>query len=709
MSATQPTYHLVRHEGVVATPPVLDDDQQRVVDHPGGPLLVLAGPGTGKTTTLVEAMAQRIEAGARPEQVLALTFSRKAAEQLRARVTARVGRTMSASLGSTFHSFAFGLVRQYSSPELYDAPLRLLSAPEQDVVLQQILTTAPESVVWPEAVRGALGTRGFAGEVAQVLARAQEKGLGFESLRRLGEEEGLPEFVAAAAFMEQYDIVTADQNLLDYPGLIATAVQMLQDPHHPIREDLRAQYSHVFVDEYQDTDPAQVAMLQAIAGDGRNLVVVGDPHQSIYAFRGAEVRGILEFPQRFPRLDGSPAETVVLGTTRRFGARILRAAQAVGARLPLPGSVPAEVLETFLHPASAHPRPGRVDLVTFDTDRAEAEHLADLLRRAHLEDGVAWSDMAVLVRSGRTTIPPLRRALAAAGVPVEVASDDTPLVREPAVAPLLDALAVVVAYDVDDPHEASYVDAQRAQGLLASPLAGLDATDVRALARRLRGRELAAARAEERTPRGSADLLRDALFDPEALAGVSDPVPGERRAAALARLLAETRAAMEGGATVEELLWHLWDGTGWPDRLRSAVGRGGSRPGSPIVTSTRSSRSSTPPPAPRGSAVTPGRRRSSPPCAPSRSRPTRSPSGVSATRSSASSPLTGPRAWSGPWWSSPTSRRTPGPTCADGPRCCGPTGSAAPAWCPPARCASCWPTSAGCSTSRARAPASGWW
>ena len=575
MSAGGPTYHLVRGRVTAAGPPPLDDAQRRVVEHDGGPLLVLAGPGTGKTTTLVEAIARRIDSGARPDEVLALTFSRKAAEQLRARVTARVGCTTAASLGSTFHSFAYGLVRQHSSPELYDAPLRLLSAPEQDVVLQQILTTAPESVVWPESVRGALGTRGFASEVAQVLARAQEKGMGFEALARLGEAEGLPELVAAAAFMEQYDIVTADQNYLDYPGLIATAVRMLQDPELPVRDLLRQQYHHVFVDEYQDTDPAQVALLQAIAGDGRDLVVVGDPHQSIYAFRGAEVRGILEFPDRFRQVDGGPADTVVLGTTRRFGPRILRAASAVAARLPLQGALPAEALAAFLHPETAHPSPGRVDLVTFDTERAEAEQLADLLRRAHLEDGVAWSDMAVLVRSGRTTIPPLRRALAAAGVPVDVASDDTPLVREPAVAPLLDALAAVVAYDVDDPQEPSYVDAQRAQGLFASPLAGLDATDVRAVARRLRGRELIAARDEGRSPRGSAELLRSALFDPTAFDDLRDPLPGEQRAAALADLLARTRARFDEGASVEELLWSLWDATSWPERLRAAIGRGG--------------------------------------------------------------------------------------------------------------------------------------
>ncbi len=85
----------------------------------------------------------------------------------------------------------------------------------------------------------------------------------------------------------------------------------------------------MFVDEYQDTDPGQVALLRQLAGDGRNLTVVGDPHQSIYGFRGAEVRGILDFPRDFPHPDGAPAEVVALRTTRRFGPNLLLASQRV--------------------------------------------------------------------------------------------------------------------------------------------------------------------------------------------------------------------------------------------------------------------------------------------------------------------------------------------------------------------------------------------
>src|SRR3982750_3992616 len=201
VSRQGPRYRLVRAEGRAAQAPALDAHQQSVVDHPGGPLLVLAGPGTGKTTTLVEAIVDRIEGrGAAPEEVLALTFSRKAAEQLRDRVTARLGRTMATTLSSTFHSFAYGLIRRYSPAELYEAPLRLLSAPEQDVVLRELLTDHPESVAWPESLARALGTRGFAREVHAVLSRAREKGLDGAALTALGRAEGLPARGAAGRF-----------------------------------------------------------------------------------------------------------------------------------------------------------------------------------------------------------------------------------------------------------------------------------------------------------------------------------------------------------------------------------------------------------------------------------------------------------------------------------------------------------------------------
>ena len=188
-----------------------------------------------------------------------------------------------------------------------------------------------------------------------MLSRAREKGLDGAQLRELGEREGLPELVAAGLFLDQYLTNLDHQGATDYADLIRRAT--IEAETH--REELRARFRHVFVDEYQDTDPGQVALLRAIAGDGRDLTVVGDPHQSIYGFRGAEVRGILDFPTEFPRADGQPADVVALRTTRRFGPRMLVASQRVARRLGLPGSIPEEARAAFLEPVAEAGDPGR--------------------------------------------------------------------------------------------------------------------------------------------------------------------------------------------------------------------------------------------------------------------------------------------------------------------------------------------------------------
>lgn len=551
--------------------PQLDVHQRAVVDHDQGPLLVLAGPGTGKTTTLVEAIHDRIEnRGVDPSQVLALTFSRKAAESLRDRVTSRLGRTISTPLSMTFHSFAYGLIRQYTPAELYTAPLRLLTAPQADVMIAELLDTDGPDVAWPAGLAVAARTRGFAREVASVIARAREKGADHEQLYQLGLSENVPEFVAAGKFLAHYLNSLDDHGATDYPDLARRAVIEATAHQHELRE----QYRYVFVDEYQDTDPGQVELLQTLAGQGGNLTVVGDPHQSIYAFRGAELRGILDFPDEFRTLAGAPAAVVSLRQTRRFGPRLLRASRRIADRLSLAGSIPAAARDAFLNPiAISTGGPGKVEAFTFETERSEAEHLADLLRRAHLEDGVAWSEMAILVRSGSASIPPLRRALAGHGVPVEVAADDTPLVRDPAVRPLLSALDAALHLEVTEPESIGYVDADRFESLLSSPLSGLDVSDLRTLSRTLRTREKEQAAVEDRAPRSSPELLRACLVEPGLLDGVSHSAV--QRVQHLVALLHRIRAADKGRASAHDLLWLLWEGTTWPERLRHQATQGG--------------------------------------------------------------------------------------------------------------------------------------
>lgn len=615
---TRGAYRLVRTPVVSSAPPSLDAAQRAVVDHVTGPLLVLAGPGTGKTTTLVESVAFRIARGGDPERILVLTFSRKAAVELRDRMALRMGAAR-APRATTFHSFCYALVRAHQDSDLFVEPMRLLSGPEQDVTVRELLAGQPDlerlglaHVRWPDELRACLTTRGFADEVRAVLARSRELGLGPDALDAFARRIGRPDWRAAASFLAEYLDVLDMQGVLDYAELVHRAVLLARRPEAAQR--LAAQYDAVYVDEYQDTDPAQVRLLRALAGGGRTLVAFGDPDQSIYAFRGADVNGILEFPHAFPRADGRPAPVEVLRTSRRSGAGLLSATRLLTQRMPLT-RLPAEKVRAHRELAPVR-EGGRVEVFTYPTSGTELDNIADILRRAHLEDGVPWGEMAVLVRAGSRTIPTVRRALTAAGVPLDIDGDDLPLRHEPAVAPLLTALRAVAtaearpargdgdvrigegdvrtadgdaraeeAAEAEDDSEAdveadatadrsgpgaSWLDTETALTLLASPLAGMDAADLRRLGRALRDEERAAGNP---LPPPSDELLARALAEPERLA-VHDPTYA-RGAQRLGALLRKARERLADGGMAEEALWDLWEGTPWPTRLERAARRGG--------------------------------------------------------------------------------------------------------------------------------------
>jgi superfamily I DNA/RNA helicase len=327
---------------------VLDERQRRVVEHAGGPLLVLAGPGTGKTTTIVEAVADRIDnRGTDPERVLVLTFSRKAALELRQRITGRLRRTTRTPLALTFHSYAYALLRRDAVLN-EEPPPRLLSGPEQLLEVRRLLEgeLADGAREWPERLRAALATRGFAEELRDFALRAAERSYFPEDLVATGRTRGRDDWTAIGRFMERYAerFAVDPVQTYDYAELIHMAAGLLAADEDALHRE-RDAYDAVFVDEYQDTDPAQEELLRRLAGDGRDLVVVGDPDQSIYGFRGADVRGILEFPERFPTIGGDPAPVVALRDCRRMGPDILEASRRIagaGGRAPraAPGGAP---------------------------------------------------------------------------------------------------------------------------------------------------------------------------------------------------------------------------------------------------------------------------------------------------------------------------------------------------------------------------------
>ncbi|MGI5273669.1 ATP-dependent helicase [Nonomuraea sp. CA-218870] len=552
---------------------MLDGHQRAVVDHPGGPLLVLAGPGTGKTTTIVESVVDRIERrGADPERVLILTFSRKAAGELRQRVTARLRRTTRTPVAMTFHSYAYALLRREAVLS-GEPPPRLLTGPEQLLEVRRLLHGELEdgALDWPDDLREPLRTRGFAEELRDFLSRAAERGLDGERLQELGRRHGRADWVAVGRFADRYEtrFDLDPERTLDYAELIAEAGRLLAEPGVRARE--RAAVDAVFVDEYQDTDPAQEFLLQQLAGDGRDLVAVGDPDQSVYGFRGADVHGILRFPQRFRTLDGRDAPVLALRVCRRAGADLLTASRRVAARLPA-APMPDERGtrgHRDLTPLPEAP-PGEVRVLLADSTSQEAAVVADTLRRAHLVDGVPWHRMAVLVRSAKRQVPLLRRALVNAGVPTMIAGDEVPIAQEPGVRPLLTLLRVAI-----DPAE---LDENVAEELLTGPLGGTDMIGVRRLRRALKiaDNEVAADPPElPYVPRSSGELLVAAIRDPRELVRIEPhvAVPAER----VARLLATARAALDEQGSAEEVLWAVWQAGGLAARWTDMSLGGGTR------------------------------------------------------------------------------------------------------------------------------------
>ncbi len=557
-----PAYRLIRRPLPTASAPRLDEAQQQVVDHAGGPLLVLAGPGTGKTTTIVAAVADRIERrGIDPERVLVLTFSRKAAAELRERITARLRRTTREPLAMTFHSYAYALARR-EFVLAGDEPPRLLSAPEQLLEVRRMLRGEAQDggVRWPVRLRPALATRGFAEEVRDLLLRAAERGLDGRGLRQLGLQRGRDDWVASSAFFDRYAarFDLAPVPAYDYAEIVRIAAALLSREETRQRE--RGAYDVVFVDEYQDGDPAQESLLLALAGDGRELIAVGDPDQSIYAFRGADVRALTEFPERFRTAAGENAPVVALRTCRRSGPVLLAASRRVARRLPrVPAGSASPAGHRDLIPGPGVPA-GEVRILVADSSTQEAALVADTLRRAHLADGVPWSSMAVLVRSAARQVPLLRRALTAAGVPVTVAGDDLPLADEPGTRPLLMLLRCAL--------RPSMLDDQTAAELLCGPLGATDALGLRRLRRSL-GLLADAAGDRDRT----VDLIAGALLDPRDLIGVPDGVAGPARR--VAGLLAVARDAIIDGGNAEDVLWAIWAASGLAGQWQRASAAGG--------------------------------------------------------------------------------------------------------------------------------------
>lgn len=370
-----------------------------------GPQIVVGGPGTGKTEFLVRRVLHLVEDRAVPAgSILVLSFSRRGTADLENRVRRGLSSSVPRIDVATFHSLASRVVESHAIRLGWQRPPELLTGPEQVDVVQRLLAGA-DRTRWSPPFRGLLGSATFAGEVTEFILRTREQVMSVTEVRRLESERD--DWKGIGDFLSDYDRYLRSAGRVDYGTLLASAVEVLEGADEP--GSVTRQLSHVLVDEYQDTTPAQARLLEALVPAGGNLTAAADPYQSIYSFRGADVRNVAEFPHRFRDTGGLPARRMVLTTSFRVPGEILAAAERVTGG-DLPGAAGPVV------PASVG---GRVDVHRFEQETEEAEWIADEMQRMHLEDRIPYSSMGVFVRSKHRTVPDLVRALHRRGIPHE--------------------------------------------------------------------------------------------------------------------------------------------------------------------------------------------------------------------------------------------------------------------------------------------------
>jgi superfamily I DNA/RNA helicase/RecB family exonuclease len=524
-----------------------------------GVVRVLGGPGTGKSSLLVDAAAARIAAGTDPESVLLLTGSGRISARARSALTTtllgslqprrHLPAVIREPLVRSVHSYAFAVLR-LAAQRAGAPPPRLVTSAEQDSIIAELLAgeveDGPKATGWPPELRAALGTAGFAAGLRELLTRCAERGVDPEQLQRLGRLYGRPEWTAAGQFARRYEqmmllraaVGTAAPQAttpavgaaeLVGAGLEAFAV----DPELLAAE--RARIGVLLVDDAQQLDPQAALLVRVLAAGAELTLLAGDPAQAVFGFRGAEPAALL----------GDETPSVTLRRSYRCAPAVARAISGIADRLA--GGCEIE---------GSGDDPGSVAVRLAGSPGAEAALIADYLRRAHLVSGVPWSQMTVIVRSVPRAAAGLSAALARAGVPVAAPVVSGSLAEQPAAQALLTVLAAT----------ATGLDGKHALSLLTGPIGRVDPVSLRQLRRALRRGE------KDEPPREFADLLVDAL------SGKSPPrlTPTQARPLQRVRAVLAAAARCHGrGDDPRYILWAAWHRSGLQRRWLTACERGG--------------------------------------------------------------------------------------------------------------------------------------
>lgn len=409
---------------------VLSHPQQQIEAHKDGVLLVLGGPRTGKTTALVAAAVSRLRQGT--PAVIFFTRSRPARLDLRSQIGSLYPELAQKISVTTFYSFCQSVVKDYGET----GPTSLLSAGRQDGYISQILAGQPENA-WPSRFHLARATRELANAIREAVAACQRCGLSSEDVIAQGVATGRDDWVSLGWFYREYLDVLGLASVMDYPELLITAQGLLQD--EVIRNQVRPPGTLIVIDSMEDMDLVQAGIISALVDPVTPTILATDPDSHVFGFRGARTRSVTDMVQQWSA-GGVSTRIVCLQQGYGVAQAIENACGKLRQLIPLPASIPTDQLSAY---RSIKPDcDGEVVKVLFSDLVTEAEQVARILKKAHLQDHVAYQDMAILVRK-KDDFPRYVMACRQAGVPVAISGDELQLNREPIVSRVLTILAAV--------------------------------------------------------------------------------------------------------------------------------------------------------------------------------------------------------------------------------------------------------------------------
>ncbi len=393
----------------------LNPAQKRAVVHEGGPLLIIAGAGTGKTKVITHRIAYLIVSKkARPEEILALTFTEKAANEMEERVDTLLPYSYSFVEIGTFNSFGEKILRSYALDMGYPPDFRLLDDVEQAVFFRENIFRFPLDYYRP------LGypTRHIQ-EILDAVRKLKQEDIKPEEFTGFAEDEAAAAVSARdkemsvkhleiARVYAEYQRLLRENGLIDFEDQVSLVLELLRT-RPSVLDEVRRRYRYILVDEFQDTNYVQFELLKLLAGTSRNLTVVGDDDQSIFRFRGASLSNILNFKKVFPE-----ARHIVLTRNYRSTQAILDSSYQLIRHNDPDRLEVTEKIDKRLR-SSSRVRGKSIHLLSFDTLSYEADAVAGLVMEKR-EQVESWRDLAVLVRRNADADPYLR-AFNVKGIP----------------------------------------------------------------------------------------------------------------------------------------------------------------------------------------------------------------------------------------------------------------------------------------------------